>query len=241
NYLSQYQEKLTPGTGRKAGTYKWYEIQDNVAYWQEFEQPKILYQEIATYQAFAWDESGAYSNNKTFLIPNSSFYLLSLLNSKIVWFFLSNITSKLQGGAYAMQTPYISQIPIPNAQPQEKLAIETLVNYIIYLTAELKDIPSHGEKMVATAEDKLMLSYFEQVVDALVMELYLPEELHSDDKYFMSHVLSENLPAFDTIKGDKMPVLRQIFKRLFDSEHPIRVNIYFLNSLEVVRIIRGLG
>ncbi|MEK0188948.1 Eco57I restriction-modification methylase domain-containing protein, partial [Microcoleus anatoxicus] len=39
NYLSQYQEKLTPGTGRKAGTYKWYEIQDNVAYWQEFEQP----------------------------------------------------------------------------------------------------------------------------------------------------------------------------------------------------------
>ncbi len=241
NYLSQYQEKLTPGTGRKAGTYKWYEIQDNVAYWQEFEQPKIVYQEIATYQAFAWDSQKLYTNNKNFFIPNSTYYLLSILNSQITWFFLDRIVGKMAGGTYALQSIYISQIPIPNAQPQEKSAIEILVNYIIYLTAELKDIPSHGEKMVETAEDKLMLSYFEQVVDALVMELYLPEELHSHDKYFMSHVLSENLPAFDTIKGDKMPALRQIFKRIFDSEHPIRVNIYFLNSLEVVRIIRGLG
>jgi adenine-specific DNA-methyltransferase len=210
-------------------------------YWQEFEQPKIVYQEIATYQAFAWDSQKLYTNNKIFFIPNSTYYLLSILNSQITWFFLDRIVGKMAGGTYALQSIYTSQIPIPNAQPQEKLAIEILVNYIIYLTAELKDIPSHGEKMVETAEDKLMLSYFEQVVDALVMELYLPEELHSHDKHFMSHVLSENLPAFDTIKGDKMPVLRQIFKRLFDSEHPIRVNIYFLNSLEVVRIIRGLG
>jgi len=41
-------------------------------YWQEFEHPKILYQEIATYQAFAWDDSGAYTNNKTFLIPEAA-------------------------------------------------------------------------------------------------------------------------------------------------------------------------
>jgi hypothetical protein len=132
------------------------------------------------------------------------------------------------------------QIPIPKLANNEQEPIINLVNYIIYLTGEIKDIPSHGERMVATAEDKLMLSYFEQIVDALVMELYLPEELHSHDKYFMRHVLSENLPAFDTLKGDKMKALRQIFKGLFDSEHPIRVNIYFLNSLEVVRIIRGL-
>jgi hypothetical protein len=94
-------------------------------YWQEFEQPKILYQEIATYQAFAWDDSGAYSNNKTFLIPDASFYLLGLLNSNVAWFFLNHTASKLQGGAYAMQTPYISQIPIPQAADRQ--AISTLV------------------------------------------------------------------------------------------------------------------
>ncbi len=242
-HLLKFKSQLSARNKAETGIrYEWYVLQRCAAsYWQEFEQPKIVYQEIATYQAFAWDSQKLYTNNKIFFIPNSTYYLLSILNSQITWFFLDGIVGKMAGGTYALQSIYISQIPIPNAQPQEKSAIEILVNYIIYLTAELKDIPSHGEKMVETAEDKLMLSYFEQVVDALVMELYLPEELHSHDKHFMSHVLSENLPVFDTIKGDKMPALRQIFKRLFDSEHPIRVNIYFLNSLEVVRIIRGLG
>ncbi len=54
-HLLNYKDRLMPGVigGRKPGSYQWYEIQDNIAYWQEFEQPKILYQEIATYQAFA--------------------------------------------------------------------------------------------------------------------------------------------------------------------------------------------
>lgn len=211
-------------------------------YWHEFEQPKIVWGNLATSPQFSLASIGFYlCAPANLIVSQDSYYLLAILNSKITQYIVSQNAAVRQGGFLEFKPMYVSQISIPNAQPQEKSAIETLVNYIIYLTAELKDIPSHGEKMVETAEDKLMLSYFEQVVDALVMELYLPEELHSDDKYFMSHVLSENLPAFDTIKGDKMPALRQIFKRLFDSEHPIRVNIYFLNSLEVVRIIRGLG
>ena len=36
--------------GRKPGSYKWYEIQDEVAYFEEFDSPRIVYQEIATYQ-----------------------------------------------------------------------------------------------------------------------------------------------------------------------------------------------
>lgn len=128
-HLSQFKSRLTPGTdgGRKAGTYQWYEIQDNIAYWQEFERPKILYQEIATYQAFAWDSFGFYANNKTFLIPGSTHYLLGILNSKIVWFFLDRIALKMVGGAYAMQTPYVSQIPIPKASDADEDIIETLV------------------------------------------------------------------------------------------------------------------
>ncbi|MCX6635638.1 MAG: Eco57I restriction-modification methylase domain-containing protein, partial [Acidobacteria bacterium] len=83
-------------------------------YWQEFKQPKILYQEIATYQAFAWDDSGAYTNNKTFLIPEAAKILLALLNSSVCWWFLGQTASKLQGGAYAMQSPYVSAIPVPS-------------------------------------------------------------------------------------------------------------------------------
>lgn len=128
SYLEQFKDRLMPGVpgGRKAGSYAWYEIQDNIAYWQEFEEPKILYQEIATYQAFAWNESGAFSNNKTFLIPGADSYLLALLNSNVVWFFLDKIVSKLSGGAYAMQSPYLSQVPIPRASSSEREIISKL-------------------------------------------------------------------------------------------------------------------
>jgi len=93
--------------------------------------------------------------------------------------------------------------------------------------------------MVATAEDKLMLSYFEQIVDALVMELYLPEELHSHDKYFMRHLLSENLPTLDKIKGNKIAEIRGIFKILYATDHAIRYNLFLLDTIPVVRIIQG--
>ncbi|WP_143438258.1 TaqI-like C-terminal specificity domain-containing protein [Hydrocoleum sp. CS-953] len=133
NYLSQYKERLTPGIkgGRKAGSYQWYEIQDNIAYYKDFDTPKILYQEIATYQAFSWDTSGAYSNNKTFLIPDSNLFLLALLNSKLVWFFLGYITSKLQGDAFAMQTPYVSQIPIPKPTDTQDACVTEIVDKIL--------------------------------------------------------------------------------------------------------------
>jgi adenine-specific DNA-methyltransferase len=96
-------------------------------YWEDFNQPKILYQEIATYQAFSLDNSASCSNNKTFLIPSADLYLLGLLNSKAVWYFLNHTASKLQGGAYAMQTPYVSQVPIPKAIASDRKFISALV------------------------------------------------------------------------------------------------------------------
>ena len=53
SYLQQWQTRLKPKPsnwqssskkwqGRKSGSYKWYEIQDNVAYYQEFDKHKIV-------------------------------------------------------------------------------------------------------------------------------------------------------------------------------------------------------
>lgn len=128
NHLLQFEEQLSARNKAETGIrYEWYALQRCAAtYWHEFYKPKIIYQEIATYQAFSWDESGAYSNNKTFLIPDASYYLLAVLNSKFVWFFLNKTASKLQGGAYAMQTEYVSQIPIPKFSAQEEKIISDL-------------------------------------------------------------------------------------------------------------------
>ena len=103
----------------------WWELRA-CDYYEKFEEPKILYQEIATFSSFTYDENGIYINNKIFMMPGASKALLALLNSKLVWFFLSNTVSKLQGDAYAMQTPYIEQIPVLLNETLESLAREIL-------------------------------------------------------------------------------------------------------------------
>ena len=35
-----------------------------------------------------------------------------LLNAKLIWFYLDKVASKLQGGAFAMQSPYVLSIPV---------------------------------------------------------------------------------------------------------------------------------
>lgn len=85
----------------------------------------------------------------------------------------------------------------------------------------------------------MMVRFFEQIIDGMVYELYLSEELHKGDRYFSKYISIENLPQLESIKGDKMQALRQIFERLFDINHPIRKNIFFLDSLEAIRIIQG--
>ena len=131
------------------------------------------------------------------------------------------------------------QIPIPAATDETKKAIETLVSYILFLTKELKDIPSHGAALAASAEDKLMLSYFEQLVNAVVLELYLSEELHAQKLSFSPLLHTEMLLPMSEIQGDKISVLRTLFKKLYTQDHPIRRNLFLLDTVPAVRLIGG--
>jgi len=81
-------------------------------------QVDAVNQEISTFHAFAWDEENYFANNKCFLIPDASKFLLGILNAPTTWWFLGNLVTKLNGGAYAMQAPYVTQIPIPAANSE---------------------------------------------------------------------------------------------------------------------------
>src|SRR5262245_51484487 len=59
--------------GRKEGTYQWFEIQDPVDYWEEFEKPKIVYQEITWRLNFSLDDSKSYLNNTAWFLTTCTF------------------------------------------------------------------------------------------------------------------------------------------------------------------------
>lgn len=139
-HLKQFKKRLMPGVsgGRKPGSYEWYEIQDNIAYWREFEQPKIIIPAIQNMPSYAPDMHGFYSNDKTsIIIPPSLPFILAFVNSSVSWWITQQSFASRQGGFYEFKPMYVSALPIPPATSSQQKEIESLVSRI--LTAKKAD------------------------------------------------------------------------------------------------------
>jgi hypothetical protein len=78
-------------------------------------KPKIIYPRINNQSNFYFDQTGEYSlSDNNFFISTNSEYLLPILNSKLVFYYLKSISSTLQGGYFDFRRPYIETIPIKN-------------------------------------------------------------------------------------------------------------------------------
>ena len=106
-YLSQFRDRLEPQPsdwnpkkgkwpGRKAGAYKWYEIQDVTDYWTEFEQTKIVWPDISKLPRFSMDRDCRYLANTGYFIPQADFYVLGILASWATWFSISKTAQPLR-------------------------------------------------------------------------------------------------------------------------------------------------
>jgi adenine-specific DNA-methyltransferase len=142
-YLEQFRKQLEPRpkhltgkaaeewAGRKPGTYKWYEVQDSIDYWQEFEKPKILFPDIASILSFTLDPNGNYLANTGYFITTDNLFLLGVLNSASIDIFFRSLTNTIRGGYLRFFKQYLDQLPIPAATPDEQAAIAALVTQIL--------------------------------------------------------------------------------------------------------------
>jgi hypothetical protein len=125
-HLELFKEKLLKRA--TSDLHPWYELQQpQEGCWQEFERSKIIYPNICERNNFAWDETSFYANQKTFIIPGASKYLLGVLNSSVMmWLFIQTL-AKLQNGFYEPSKIFMEKVPIPPASPADKARIEALV------------------------------------------------------------------------------------------------------------------
>jgi hypothetical protein len=184
SHLKRFKERLLPKPkdwqgavwkGRKPGAYQWYEIQDAIDYYAEFEKPKILWPGIsAEVAAFAFDESGFYGNDNNQIIITDDRYLLGILNSSLVKLALVNICDKVQGGFYRLKIAYISQLPIRPinfSDPADKARHDRMV-------ALVEQMLSLHKKLAAANTDHEKTNLQRQIeatdrqIDRLVYELY---------------------------------------------------------------------
>ena len=128
-YLRSYQRELQPRPpdwdqtkdgrwpGRKPGKYRWYEIQDTVAYWQLFEEPKIIYPDIVWRPSFSLDRGGHFTNNTVYFLPTSDPWLLAVLNSSLVWWFSWRAAQHGKDDALRLFNTYMESFPVAAPGP----------------------------------------------------------------------------------------------------------------------------
>jgi hypothetical protein len=143
-HLSQFKERLEPKPdgwsgsnwpGRKGGTYRWFEIQDSIDYWREFEKPKLVYQVIQFHPRYALDSSGVFGNDKTFFLPAADLFLLAVLNSPLMWWSNWRTFTHLKDEALSPMGYMMEEIPIAEPTPAIREAAETAVRRLIEITS----------------------------------------------------------------------------------------------------------
>jgi len=93
-HLEKYQTRLRKRWDK--GNF-WWELRA-CDYYDKFEQPKIIYPDIAKTCRFALDREGYFSTNTTYFIPGKDLYLLGILNSQLGKFVFTQLFAGLEGG-----------------------------------------------------------------------------------------------------------------------------------------------
>ena len=139
-YLSRFRADLEPKLkrgakrGRKPGSYAWFEIQDNIAYHEAFDRPKIVYPDIGKRLRAILDRKGHLTGNTCYIIPGNDACLLALLNSRLLDFYfrltMLCLGDPFSGGRMRFFSVDMERVPIAQAKPTAKRLLSRLANAI---------------------------------------------------------------------------------------------------------------
>lgn len=175
-HLEGYRSQLTPKPkdwkgnvwkGRKPGSYKWYEIQDAIDYFHEFEKSKIILPDIALRMQATYDNGNHYSVNTTYIIPVDDKYLLGMLNSNLIHYYFSNISSSIRGGYLRFIRQYLEKIPIVESVKNKEKIVQ-YVDIMLQLNEDLENTK------LASQRDQIItkINHFDNKINELVYRLY---------------------------------------------------------------------
>jgi len=116
----------------------------NCAYYDLFEKPKIVFPNLQNTNKFAFDESAVYINAPAVVLPTNDKFITAILNSKLVWYFLTNICVVRNGGYIEVKPQYFEQIPIPEISEEKKQELQSITNQIISRTSEKHKIQTQA-------------------------------------------------------------------------------------------------
>lgn len=149
---------------RKKTSNKWFETQDNIAYWSDFNSPKIIYPNMTKFLPFVIDlENNYLHNDKSFhILTDRIFWLGAFLNSSLFKYCFKDNFAELLGGTRELRKVFFEPIPIRQISEKAELPFKDKISRILILKKQDPNIDT---------------SEIEKEIDQMIYEIYnLTEE-----------------------------------------------------------------
>ncbi|MBN1924649.1 MAG: Eco57I restriction-modification methylase domain-containing protein [Prolixibacteraceae bacterium] len=160
--LHQIGETFVDESGNKVSTRKktsnkWFETQDQINYFKEFEKEKIIFPNMTKDMPFVLDNNGFYTNQKCFIITGEKLkYLVSIFNSKLYEYCFRSNFPELLGGVVELSKVFFEKVPIKYPSIEDDKIFEKISD-------KLHQVINKSEKEFNTLSDK---------IDLMVYKLY---------------------------------------------------------------------
>ena len=146
-----------------------------------FEQPKIITAEISLGCNMTYDTENLYHNTKCYTILFDETYkknamaYLAILNSNVLWFFLSQTGYVLRGGFFCFKTKYLEPFPLPELDELSSQKLSSLAEQQLSAHKQLVEAKSDADKSLLEQRIQILDSQ----INTAVYKLYglTPEEI----------------------------------------------------------------
>ncbi len=110
---------------------------------------------------------------------------------------------------------------------------DALVNYILYVKSREEDLQS------GTSNEEIS-GKFEELIDAMVMELYFAEEFHAKDLYFIDFAKEFTQDISEKTNAEKSEIILEAYNYLNNPSNNIYRNLQYLEKKlpDIVGVIK---
>jgi hypothetical protein len=145
-------------------------------YYEVFSRPKIIFPDICKGPRFHLDATGLYLTNTAYCLDTADRYLLGVLNSKVFWFSIANISIPFGVRAgkfrYRLIYQYMEKVPIREIHSKEDKSRSERIGTLVTESLDLhKKIASLRTPQERTSLERQIAATDAQI-DRLVYELY---------------------------------------------------------------------
>jgi len=187
-----------------------------------FNEPKIIFKGMFKSPDFTYDDDNYFFGFSFSSIikkneGNSLKYLLALLNSKLAnrWFYTFG---KLRGIGVDIGVEKLRTFPV--AHTSKELVFDIIVDNLLVLNKYSDDI-----KLNEFVPNNHIAETFEEVIDAMVFELYFPEEFETAGIHFIKYAERDFKFIEDKTPEEQKEIIHNSYQKLREKDNEIRNNL----------------